>query len=101
MTLSVSTRRRETLESPAAGASLAMTGLATATVGATAAVAAIELMRNRRLFIGDFHYGNIPCDPICNLAASRLTSRRRRYAHAREVRPKSDKARWNFKKPYS
>jgi hypothetical protein len=45
MTLSVSTGRTATLGPPAAGASLEASGLDTATEGATAAVAAIELMR--------------------------------------------------------
>ena len=45
MTLSVSTGRTATLGPPAAGASLEASGLDTATDGATAEVAAIELMR--------------------------------------------------------
>jgi hypothetical protein len=45
MTLSVSTGRTATLGPPVAGASLEASGLDTATDGATAAVAAIELMR--------------------------------------------------------
>jgi hypothetical protein len=54
ITLSVSTGRTATRDPPA-GASLEATGFDMATDGATAAVAAIELMRKWRLFIGDFH----------------------------------------------
>jgi hypothetical protein len=56
-TLSVSTGRTATLGPPAAGASLEASGLDTATDGATADVAAIELKRKWRLFIGDFFLG--------------------------------------------
>src|ERR1017187_1514398 len=57
MTRSVSTGRTATLGPPAAASSLEADPLDTATDGATAAVAAIELMRKWRLFIGDFHLG--------------------------------------------
>jgi len=56
MTLSVSTGRTATLGPPAAGTSLEGGGLEAVTDGAVAAVAAIELMRKWRLFIGDFHF---------------------------------------------
>jgi hypothetical protein len=52
MTLSVSTSRTATLGPLGAGASLESSGLERAMEGATAAVAAIELMRKWRLFIG-------------------------------------------------
>jgi hypothetical protein len=52
MTLSVSTSRTATPGPPGAGASLESSGLDRAREGATAAVAAIELMRKWRLFIG-------------------------------------------------
>jgi hypothetical protein len=58
MTLSVSTSRTATLSPSAAGASLEASGPDTATDGAPAEVAAIELMRKWRLFIGDLHFGS-------------------------------------------
>src|ERR1035437_6010019 len=57
VTLFVSTSRTATLGPPVASASLEPSGLDTATAGRPAAVAAIELMRKWRLFIGDFHFG--------------------------------------------
>jgi hypothetical protein len=53
MTLSVSTSRTATLGSLGAGASLESSGLDRAMDGAPAVVAAIELMKKCRLFIGD------------------------------------------------
>jgi hypothetical protein len=53
MILSVSTSSTAILGPPGAGASLESSGLGRAMDGAAAVVAAIELMRKRRLFIGD------------------------------------------------
>jgi hypothetical protein len=53
MTRSVSTSRTATLGPPGAGASLESSGHGRAMEGAAAVLAAIELMRKRRLFIGD------------------------------------------------
>src|ERR1035438_6022707 len=71
VTLSVSTSRTATLGPPVASASLEPGGLDTATDGATAAVAAIELMRKWRLFIGDFQQHEIS-GPAKALTRSRM-----------------------------
>src|SRR3954453_23525290 len=57
VTLSVSTSRTATLGAAGAGGSAEASGLDTAVDGATTVVAAIELMRKWRLFMGDFPFG--------------------------------------------
>src|SRR5438034_1515636 len=61
VTLFVSTGRTATLGPPVASESLEAGGPGTATAGRIAAAAAIELPRNDRLFIGDFHFDSPGC----------------------------------------
>src|ERR1035437_3223205 len=83
VTLFVSTSRTATLGPPVASASLEPSGLDTATAGRPAAVAAIELMRKWRLFIGYFHFG-FPGSPSVRI--------RRRVA-PQKIRPRKSTTR--------
>jgi hypothetical protein len=56
VTLSVSTSKTATLDSPSAGAAFETTRLDTATDRRTAAVAAIELMKKSPLFIRKYQF---------------------------------------------